>query len=247
MTATVLPVDASAQTVTWSVTGTAATIDTNGLLTAVTNGTVTVTASATDTSGITGTKQVTITGQQAAGLSGLTAAGSTSAFANGTSECISYSHCNNRVESCCPTFAAGTVTINGDPKLTTVGKVVDLIPGTNVITITASETNKLDKTYTLTVERAYPYSISTPVLSTTGNIEATAIFTPAGGVTGTATYIFVLMYGSTPKDVISADLDIGSYYNDRKIFRMYRRWIFCQGIRKKCILIQVQILILVMI
>ncbi|MBO9605484.1 MAG: Ig-like domain-containing protein [Paenibacillaceae bacterium] len=65
MSAAIAPVDASVQTVTWSVengTGSAS-IDAGGLLTAVSNGTVTVRAMAQDGSGVSGTKQVTISNQ----------------------------------------------------------------------------------------------------------------------------------------------------------------------------------------
>ena len=60
--ATVLPANADDATYTWSVTnGTgSATINTNGLLTALTDGIVTVTATANDASGITGTTVITI-------------------------------------------------------------------------------------------------------------------------------------------------------------------------------------------
>jgi uncharacterized protein YjdB len=64
MNATVLPADASDATVTWSVSDeTIATIDADGLLTAVTNGEVTVTATANDGSGITGILVITVTNQ----------------------------------------------------------------------------------------------------------------------------------------------------------------------------------------
>lgn len=65
LSASILPVNASDDTYTWSVTnGTGtATISPTGLLTATTDGTVTVTATANDASGITGTLDVTISNQ----------------------------------------------------------------------------------------------------------------------------------------------------------------------------------------
>ncbi len=65
MIAAVEPVDATNKEVTWSVTtGTdKATIDADGLLTAIKNGTVTVTATSTDGGNVTGTLDVTITNQ----------------------------------------------------------------------------------------------------------------------------------------------------------------------------------------
>lgn len=65
MEATVLPVDATDETYTWSVnngTG-AATIDANGLLTASENGTVEVVATANDASGVSGSATITISNQ----------------------------------------------------------------------------------------------------------------------------------------------------------------------------------------
>ena len=65
MIATVSPSNASNKAVTWNVDNTSiATIDGNGLLTAVANGTVEVTASAKDSSGVKGTTTVTISNQK---------------------------------------------------------------------------------------------------------------------------------------------------------------------------------------
>jgi len=65
MTATVDPADATNKAVTWSITqgGGKATIDANGLLTAVKNGTVTVTATSSDGGNVSGNLEVTITNQ----------------------------------------------------------------------------------------------------------------------------------------------------------------------------------------
>lgn len=64
MLATVLPEEADATAIDWSVSDEAlATIDADGLLTAVKNGTVTVSATATDGSEISGTADINITGQ----------------------------------------------------------------------------------------------------------------------------------------------------------------------------------------
>lgn len=70
MEATVLPANADDATYTWSVanlTGEAS-IDTNGLLTAVSNGTVTVSATANDGSGVTGDAVITIANQIVLGI-----------------------------------------------------------------------------------------------------------------------------------------------------------------------------------
>ena len=79
MSAEVLPASANNKTVTWSVingTGTA-TVDANGLLTAVTAGTVTVKATATDGSAVEGSKVITITASSS-GNSGGSGGGSSS-------------------------------------------------------------------------------------------------------------------------------------------------------------------------
>lgn len=71
MLSAILPTYADNQSVTWSVTngtGTAS-IDANGLLTALTDGTVTVSASANDGSGITGEAVITISNQTTSGIS----------------------------------------------------------------------------------------------------------------------------------------------------------------------------------
>jgi len=74
MTADILPAEASDKTVTWSVDDTnIATIDANGMLTAVGNGTVSVTATANDGYGGTGSLDVYVSGQYDVELADLTA------------------------------------------------------------------------------------------------------------------------------------------------------------------------------
>jgi uncharacterized protein YjdB len=69
MSAAVLPEGATDPSVTWSVDDQSiATIDANGLLTAVADGNVTVTATANDGSGVTGTLVVTISNQDDTGI-----------------------------------------------------------------------------------------------------------------------------------------------------------------------------------
>lgn len=66
MTAVISPPDATNQTVTWSIINNTgeATIDQNGLVTAVRDGVVTVIAAANDGSGVTGQKEITISNQE---------------------------------------------------------------------------------------------------------------------------------------------------------------------------------------
>ncbi len=65
MEASILPVDAAEQAITWTVTNSSgeAAINTTGLLTAIDNGLVTVTATANDGSGVTGSIDITISNQ----------------------------------------------------------------------------------------------------------------------------------------------------------------------------------------
>ena len=65
MSATILPVDASNKTVTWSIANNTgkASINSSGLVTAIANGTVTARATARDGSGVYGTLTITISNQ----------------------------------------------------------------------------------------------------------------------------------------------------------------------------------------
>lgn len=71
MEALITPGYAANQTYTWSVTNNSgsASIDTNGLVTALSNGTVTITATANDGSGASGDAIITISNQSTAGIS----------------------------------------------------------------------------------------------------------------------------------------------------------------------------------
>ncbi|MEP4667539.1 MAG: T9SS type A sorting domain-containing protein [Cyclobacteriaceae bacterium] len=84
MEASILPADADDATYTWSLeNGTGeATIDTNGLLTAVSNGTVTVTATANDGSGVSGDAVITISNQIVLGINDQSSIGDLFIFPN---------------------------------------------------------------------------------------------------------------------------------------------------------------------
>jgi uncharacterized protein YjdB len=66
VTATILPLDATDKSLTWVISNGMgnATVDNNGLVTAVSNGTVTVKATANDGSGVFGTLDIVITNQK---------------------------------------------------------------------------------------------------------------------------------------------------------------------------------------
>lgn len=92
MEANVLPANATITAVTWSVadqTG-SATIDANGMLTAVGNGTVLVTATATDGSGVSGSTVITIT-NQTTGIEAIAATNQFSIFPNPAADFITIS------------------------------------------------------------------------------------------------------------------------------------------------------------
>jgi Leucine-rich repeat (LRR) protein len=100
MEATILPANADDATYTWSVmdgSGTA-TIDVNGLLTAITDGTVTVIAAANDASNTAGTITITISNQTTTGINELTAA-NLSIYPNPTSSEITFSNIQSKIES----------------------------------------------------------------------------------------------------------------------------------------------------
>ena len=100
MVVNVLPLDATDDTYTWSVTnGTgAATIDVSGMLTATNNGTVTVKASANDGSGIEGFVDVTISNQTMASLNSNQLELSVSIYPNPTPGIVNFKT-NEQIES----------------------------------------------------------------------------------------------------------------------------------------------------
>lgn len=201
------------QTVTWSITAGSdyATIDpTSGLLTVKGNGTVTVRATSTSDTSKYGEKTFTITEQQAAGLYILsvspvalneTFSNTTLAYtvtADYTSPSISvYSHA-----------IAGTTKVND---IVATGPVtIDLGYGANTITIVVSEPNKTNKTYTITVNKAYPFTISTPTLTPSGSvIGATANVSGSYGSTN-AVVVFELFQNDTPLGIVAVEKVINS-------------------------------------
>ena len=157
-TATVLPSNSSFKTVTWSIDNTAvASINaTTGELTAKQNGTVIITATVVGRISIKSSKSVTISGQTVEGLSDLKVEGVTlDSFAPDTYNYTLPVVATAASITIVPTAGAGeTVTINGNA----VAPSYALKPGSNLFTIVVSAQGKNSKTYTLTVDREYPYS-----------------------------------------------------------------------------------------
>ncbi|MFD0677850.1 MULTISPECIES: discoidin domain-containing protein [unclassified Paenibacillus] len=141
LSATVLPVNASNKSVTWSVyniDGTATnlgTIDQNGLLTALLNGTVKVEAAAKDSSGVKGQMMITISGQDAAPALSATLLGSSSVNSGQTLDLI-YG-LNNGIQTVNGKIYAQDLTINYDPVQLEWLSVTPLLNG---IFISKSET-----------------------------------------------------------------------------------------------------------
>ena len=157
-TATVLPANSNFKIVTWSIDNTAvADINaTTGELTAKQNGTVIITATVVGRTSIKSSKSVTISGQTVEGLSDLKVDGVTlDSFAPDTYNYTLPVVATAASITIVPTAGAGeTVTINGNA----VAGSYALKPGSNLFTIVVSASGKNSKTYTLTVDREYPYS-----------------------------------------------------------------------------------------
>ncbi|TXK80368.1 DUF2252 family protein [Paenibacillus sp. N3.4] len=164
MQAVVLPSEATNSSVTWSVyesDGITATnkavIDSNGLLTAKMDGVVKVVATSLDGSGVKGEASTTISGQQSsnANLSGLTLSAGALAFDPAV---INYSVNvgNLDIINVTPTVAdsGAVVRVNGTSTVSGVTYAVNLNIGVNIINIDVTAANGLNKTYTITVNRA---------------------------------------------------------------------------------------------
>ncbi|NVO03773.1 MAG: Ig-like domain-containing protein [Bacteroidetes bacterium] len=181
MNSAILPVNATNQTVTWSVingTGTA-TINGTGLLTAVSNGTVTVRATANDGSGVFGEAIITLSNQNilvtsitVTGFGGATTittlAGTLQMNAailpvNATDQTVTWSVING----------TGTATINGS------GLLSALTDGTVTVKATANDISGVFGTLVITLSnQSPPVLVSSIVVTGAGN--ATTISTNGG-------------------------------------------------------------------
>ena len=132
LTATVSPLNATNQTVTWSlINGTGqATISASGLVTGIANGTVTARAVANDASGISGTLAITISNQglPVTGISVIGTGGSTTiATDNGTLQLtatVSPSYATNQ------TVTWSSINVTGQATISASGLVTAITDGT---------------------------------------------------------------------------------------------------------------------
>ena len=188
MEANVLPANADDPTYTWSVTnGTgSATINANGLLTAMTNGTVTVTATANDASGISGTLVVTISNQVTlvnsitvqgqAGATTITSSGGTLQMeAN-----VLPANADDATYTWSVTNGTGSATINANGLLTA------MTDGTVTVTATANDASGISGTLVVTISNQVSLVNSITVQAQTG---ANTITTAGGTLQMTATVL----------------------------------------------------------
>ena len=139
MLAAILPVNATDQTVTWSVTnGTVtATINGTGLLSGLTQGTVTVIATANDGSGIIGQLEITVTGPIDVNTITVTGQGGATTVAEGSTlqmlATILPANATDQTVTWSVTNGTGTATING------TGMLSGLTEGTVTVTATAND------------------------------------------------------------------------------------------------------------
>lgn len=221
-TATVTPSDASFKTVIWSVDNTTiASIDaSSGLLTPKQNGTVTITAQVQNRTSIKTTKTVTIQGQSVKGLTSLSVSSATlsPSFSNGT---LNYTTSVGAMVSSVNIFSSAdtgeTIKING---VATTSTTAAIVPGPNNFTIEVSADGKFSKTYTLVVNRAYPYIVDTTVTKTSG-ILVTGTVTNDVSATGDVYVVVKLMKGTTTLDVIESKYTVSSSQSFEVKFNAY--------------------------
>ncbi|OFX21053.1 MAG: hypothetical protein A2033_10530 [Bacteroidetes bacterium GWA2_31_9] len=155
MSATVLPVDATNSTITWSVIdGTGhATISTSGLVTAVLTGTVTVRATANDGSGVFGEFNLTLNNQNPAVLvSSITVAGlndsTTISTYHGTLQMIATVNPNNATDS---TFVWSVVNGTGSATINSAGLLTAVSNGVVTVKATANDVSGVFGTIDITL------------------------------------------------------------------------------------------------
>jgi uncharacterized protein YjdB len=175
LTATVLPVNATNNTVTWTlVNGSGqATINTSGLVTAVADGNVTAIATANDGTGISGSLVITISSQIIA-VTGITVTGAGGASAitadNGTlqlnASILPANATNKNV-----TWSVGGGT--GGANISSTGLLTAIANGTVIAMATASDGSGVTGTLLLTISNQV---VKVSSISVTGEGGATAIF-----------------------------------------------------------------------
>ncbi|MEL6562620.1 MAG: Ig-like domain-containing protein, partial [Bacteroidota bacterium] len=167
MSAVVLPSDATDATFTWGVVnGTGeATIDQNGLLTAVAAGTITVEATANDASGITGTLDVTIEDILVSEIT-ITSAEGITITEGETSQMSAVVLPQDATDA---TFTWGVVNGTGEATIDQKGLLTAVSEGTVSVEATANDASGVKGTLELTIEPDVILVTSITVTSASGN------------------------------------------------------------------------------
>ena len=181
LSATVLPVDASDKTVTWSIINgiEKAAINSTGLVTAIANGTVTVRAISNDGSGIYGTIVITISNQiiQLTGINVTGAGGSTTIITNNGSLQLNANvlPLNATDKSVTWSMVNGT----GEATINSIGLVSAIDNGTVTAFATANDGSGIKGSLTIFISN---HVISVTGITITGTAGATAITTDKGSL-----------------------------------------------------------------
>ena len=174
MAATVLPANATNQSVTWSVAtlagGTATIVPTTGVLTGTGVGTVTVTATSVSTGSVKGTKVITVTAAPIA-VTGITVtgAGNVSTVVNGstltmTAAVLPANATDPSVTWSVATLAGGTATI-----IPATGVLTGTGVGTVTVTATANDGSLITGTKTITVTAGTSIAVTGITVTSAGN------------------------------------------------------------------------------
>lgn len=188
MSATISPLNATNQTVSWSVangTG-AASISSSGLLSATSVGTVTVTATATDGSGISGSATVTVTAVPDADLTDLVLSGTVNDFTF-ASNTYQYSgvyvpHDQSSI-TVTPTLDGATITVNGTAVTSgTASAAINLVAAEEqTITVAVAKAGHTSKTYTISITRIPVWTQGVTIGDITLEPSSTITYGPESG------------------------------------------------------------------
>lgn len=198
MEATVMPVDATDKSVTWSVTnGTgSATINTSGVLKAISDGTVTVTAKANDGSGVSGSKSITISNQSVL-VTGITVQGkdgvSTIDMVGGS---LQMEATVMPVDATDKSVTWSVTNGTGSATISMAGLVIGTSAGTVTITATANDGSGVSGSTSVTINGSSDIPVTS--INVAGEGGVSSISTPGGTLQMEAT---VMPSNATDKSV----------------------------------------------
>jgi uncharacterized protein YjdB len=211
MSAAILPVNATLQTVTWSKTdGTGTgTISVTGLVTATSNGIITVTATANDGSGVHGHLDLTFSNQSAVLVTGITVTGAGSATTiatdNGTLQMTEgISPANATLKTVTWSVINGT----GGGSISSSGLLTALADGTVTTRATANDGSGIygDRVITISNQIVAPFAITN---SLTGLHSIDATF--SGSTTGASITDRGFCWGTEPNPIlINSHVHVGT-------------------------------------